>query len=106
LQSSINNQGEIKMNDRQKLIKLIEDYLHKQITVKNFTDHYTLFFHLEMDDDGSMAGEEKEQFRELADIADRYSPYEGELIKYKSVYFSEEDVYRTAKKVYETLVDF
>lgn len=87
------------MSDREKLINLIEKYLEKQITTENFSDNYVLIWR-ELYEEDRRSKKEEEQFNELGEVVARYSPFEEELIKYDSVYFSGEDVYRTAKKVY------
>ena len=89
------------MSQREKLFYLINSYLKGDYDTKNFSSLFCSTFYLEKDN--SILREEYAFFEELANVADRFTPYEEDL-KIPNVYFNEDQVKAKTKEVFENLV--
>lgn len=88
------------MDAKDKLYYLLEKYLEKEYTTDDFCDQFTYVYNLQTD--YSLLHEyERELFKDLSNILDRYSPNENERKKFG--FYSEEKIVEEVKKTIDQL---
>lgn len=94
---------EINMSTKDKLYFALKDFVTGNYRTEDFCSWFSiLYFHeLNYDDLNEI---EYKLFNELANIADRFSPYEEDLI-IPNVYFNEREVFEKAKETYNILIN-
>ena len=87
------------MTPREQLYYLLEHYYKGDYRTADFASQFSYIYDLECGED-DLTAFERPLFRQLSKISYRYSPYESDHINYPSVYYTEDDVRKTAADVY------
>ena len=83
--------------NKQFIYQLINDYLDEKIECEYFCNLFSEVYNLKIDYD-SLNKIEREQFKELAMMSSRFSPFETDLSKY-DCYFGEVDIRKKTNEV-------
>lgn len=78
-------------NDKRRLNWLIDQFLENKIDAETFCDEFHECYGLELGLD-ALTPLEEEIFYELSVVANRFSPFEEDLIKYPGTYFTEAEL--------------
>ena len=89
------------MTHREQLWKLIIDLLSNKYDIHDFCDEFSRIYNLEIDYD-TLGPQERCEFNDLCDIADRFSDNEQELA-IPNVYFSEQQIRIRAQEIFDKL---
>ncbi len=89
------------MTHREQLWKLIMDLLSDKYDIHDFCDEFSRIYNLEIDYD-TLSPQERFEFNDLCDIADRFSDNEQELA-IPNVYFSEQQIRVRAQEIFDKL---
>ena len=89
------------MSNREKLWNLINGLLNASYIPKSFCDAFSRIYDLEIDYD-TLSEEEKCEFRDLSEMAGRFSD-DAEELKIPHMYFSASEIINKAKHIKEKL---
>ena len=89
------------MTPKEEVYFLLEEFNSGNYTVKDFSELFSFTYFRKINTD-ELNKKEKRLYRELADMTDRFSPFEEDL-KIPNMYFSESDVKQKAQVVFEEL---
>ena len=89
------------MTLRDKLWELIAALVNNACNIQQFCDDFSRIYNLEIDYK-ILSDEEKDQFGDLCDMADRFSDDEDDLAL-PNVYFSEKQIRDRAQEIYQSL---
>jgi hypothetical protein len=85
-------------NDKKRLYWLIDQYLLKKMSARNFESEYYECYCLEVDLD-VLTDKEEQAFRALSEVATRFTDYEEDLRQYPGVYYTPNELHQ---KIVET----
>ncbi|MFS0837437.1 magnesium and cobalt transport protein CorA [Paenibacillus sp. 1P03SA] len=75
---------------KERLYWLLRLYKDKEIEAEVFCDEFHLTYNHDLDEE--LTDTERVLFKEIAEVAARFSPFEEDHQKYPGVYFTTEDV--------------
>jgi hypothetical protein len=90
------------MSPKENIYYLLREYINGNYEMEIFCDEYTQTFDIELDYN-TLNEEEYKLLAELSVFTGRFSPFEEDL-KIPNVYFSQEQVMRKIKEVYNKLI--
>ncbi|MCB0398738.1 MAG: hypothetical protein KDD26_03775 [Winogradskyella sp.] len=84
------------------LFYLIRLFHEKKISPKDFCNEYYIIYEIN-NDELELTDFERENLKNLAIRASRFTDVEEDLNKYNGVYFSSKDLYEVTEEVFNTL---
>lgn len=89
--------------EKQYLYYIIDQYLKKQITSRQFCDEFYYCYGKELNYD-TLTNMERRLFSELSKKASRFSEFEEDIENYPGTYFTEEQLNNQITEVHEILI--
>ena len=91
------------MTKKQQLYFLLEAYNQNKYDIATFCDELTRILYYESNGISELSGNEKEYFEDLANVTERYSPFEDDR-KLSKWYVDDEAVKKAINTAYDKLI--
>lgn len=91
---------------KREILKIVEFYVDGKYNTEIFCDMFTEAYYFENSGYRCFHGEQRKALDELAQVAERFSPYEDDIKKCGDYYITEQEVRNTVEKAKHIIFDF